>query len=128
MKKLKVVSVVLVCLVALTLMSCEDNINAEGGGTGSDINPFANTSWRGVDPRFDTAVVVSMVFTGSTFHFSWPHNPEAGCHGSFTHSVNTATLFCSGSGGTATISGNNLTVVKRFAGTGPETFIFSRTN
>jgi hypothetical protein len=102
MKKLvKLLGIIaLIAVIGFSMTACEEDED--------DFSLFAGT-WVGIDPDGDP---VQIVVSGSRWTMSWPGNPHWGSEsGTFTSSGNSATLRLDGvTIGTATISGNTLTV------------------
>ena len=88
MKKVKVVSVVLVCLMSLVFVSCEDSVTGAGGGTGGGGQEAAlNGTWVYAGGWEDPH---SWIFDNGNFEYYFHGDPRAR--------------------GTFTISGNNLLI------------------
>ena len=115
MKRLRVFSVLMVCLALMTLAlaSC-DTVTGQSGA-----NPFLGT-WLGYMEGYRYRAVIG----DSTWTISVPDYPSAGsASGTYTRDGNTAT-FLDQDGyamSTGTISGSTLTIV-----TGDGTIVFSR--
>ncbi|MCL1955284.1 MAG: hypothetical protein FWF68_07860 [Spirochaetes bacterium] len=106
--------IALIAVIGFSAVSCKDKdeepsnkVVLSKGGTTSETNPFVAT-WSGT-------------YQGTSFVITVPNNTDWSCtmggdsfdHGTYTRDGNNATFVSTGGGafGTATVSGNTLTVI-----------------
>ena len=114
-KTLKLLGIIaLIAAIGFSAVSCKDKdeepsnkvVLSKGGAT-SETNPFVAT-WSGTYQGTAFVIIVS-----DDTHWSYKENGDLIDSGTYTRNGNSATFVSSGGGafGTATVSGNTLTVI-----------------
>jgi hypothetical protein len=102
---------VLFAALALVCVSCTGSyIDSDTiGGSGSSVNPFVG-SWSGNVTSSGQTIPATCDITDTTLDFKVPSYPSYNRQGTYKRNGNSASFDIDGTAGTATVSGNTLTI------------------